>query len=156
MYYFLHGLFNPTLKMYFFFRLKCLSASAIERMSWPNLVLEIVCNVCLSFCSPLWTWTSPGSELEDLGRLFLMVHESCKENGATPSQYMSFLHVYRTLHGQKQNQLTRRRQHLQVKVHHFLMLGSLAPSGFPSLYFGVVIVFCWNFFLTFCAKILHF
>ncbi|XP_038123892.1 cytoplasmic dynein 2 heavy chain 1 [Cyprinodon tularosa] len=59
---------------------------------------------------------STGSELEDLGRLFLMVHESCKENGATPSQYMSFLHVYRTLHGQKQNQLTRRRQHLQAGV----------------------------------------
>uniref|UniRef100_A0A3B3YWL0 Uncharacterized protein n=1 Tax=Poecilia mexicana TaxID=48701 RepID=A0A3B3YWL0_9TELE len=49
----------------------------------------------------------------DLGRLFLMVHESCKENGATPSQYMAFLHVYTTLHSRKQNQLTTRQQHLQ-------------------------------------------
>uniref|UniRef100_A0A3P9QAB0 Cytoplasmic dynein 2 heavy chain 1 n=1 Tax=Poecilia reticulata TaxID=8081 RepID=A0A3P9QAB0_POERE len=52
----------------------------------------------------------------DLGRLFLMVHESCKENGATPSQYMAFLHVYTTLHSRKQNQLTTRQQHLQAGV----------------------------------------
>ncbi|KAM4743047.1 cytoplasmic dynein 2 heavy chain 1 isoform 3-T4 [Anableps anableps] len=59
---------------------------------------------------------SSGSEPGDLGRLFLMVHESCKENGATPSQYMAFLHVYTTLHSRKQNQLTTRQQHLQAGV----------------------------------------
>ncbi|XP_036005544.1 cytoplasmic dynein 2 heavy chain 1 isoform X1 [Fundulus heteroclitus] len=60
--------------------------------------------------------SSAGSEPGELGRLFLMVHESCKENGATPSQYMAFLHVYTTLHSRKLNQLTTRRQHLQAGV----------------------------------------
>ncbi|MEQ2260911.1 Cytoplasmic dynein 2 heavy chain 1, partial [Xenotaenia resolanae] len=59
---------------------------------------------------------SSGSEPGELGRLFLMVHESCKENGATPSQYMAFLHVYTTLHSRKQNQLTTRQQHLLAGV----------------------------------------
>uniref|UniRef100_A0AAV2J329 Cytoplasmic dynein 2 heavy chain 1 n=1 Tax=Knipowitschia caucasica TaxID=637954 RepID=A0AAV2J329_KNICA len=52
----------------------------------------------------------------DLFRLFLMVHESCKENGATPSQYMSFLKVYTILLSRKQSQLTTRLQHLQAGV----------------------------------------
>ncbi|MED6293760.1 Cytoplasmic dynein 2 heavy chain 1 [Characodon lateralis] len=60
--------------------------------------------------------SSAGSEPGELGRLFLMVHESCKENGATPSQYMAFLHVYTTLHSRKQNQLTTRQQHLLAGV----------------------------------------
>ncbi|XP_047247257.1 cytoplasmic dynein 2 heavy chain 1 isoform X2 [Girardinichthys multiradiatus] len=59
---------------------------------------------------------SSGSEPGELGRLFLMVHESCKENGATPSQYMAFLHLYTTLHSRKQNQLTTRQQHLLAGV----------------------------------------
>ncbi|TKS81144.1 Cytoplasmic dynein 2 heavy chain 1 [Collichthys lucidus] len=70
----------------------------------------------------------------DLCRLFLMVHESCKEHGATPSQYMAFLHVYTALYSRKQSQLTTRQQHLQnlkyVKVaflvqhnvHHMIFL----------------------------------
>ncbi|KAK5608849.1 Cytoplasmic dynein 2 heavy chain 1 [Crenichthys baileyi] len=60
--------------------------------------------------------SSAGSEPGELGHLFLMVHESCKENGATPSQYMAFLHVYSTLHSRKQNQLTTRQQHLLAGV----------------------------------------
>uniref|UniRef100_A0A672FSM8 Cytoplasmic dynein 2 heavy chain 1 n=1 Tax=Salarias fasciatus TaxID=181472 RepID=A0A672FSM8_SALFA len=52
----------------------------------------------------------------DLCRSFLMVHESCREHGATPSQYMSFLHVYTALYSRKQNQLTTRQQHLQAGV----------------------------------------
>ncbi|TMS07235.1 Cytoplasmic dynein 2 heavy chain 1 [Larimichthys crocea] len=54
-----------------------------------------------------------GSAQGDLCRLFLMVHESCKEHGATPSQYMAFLHVYTALYSRKQSQLTTRQQHLQ-------------------------------------------
>ncbi|XP_055023019.1 cytoplasmic dynein 2 heavy chain 1 [Boleophthalmus pectinirostris] len=57
-----------------------------------------------------------GSSQTDLCRLFVMVHESCKENGATPSQYMSFLKVYTTLFSRKQSQLTTRQQHLQAGV----------------------------------------
>uniref|UniRef100_A0A3Q3LA71 Dynein cytoplasmic 2 heavy chain 1 n=1 Tax=Labrus bergylta TaxID=56723 RepID=A0A3Q3LA71_9LABR len=49
----------------------------------------------------------------DLCRLFLIVHESCKERGATPSQYMAFLHVYTVLYSRKQSQLTTRQKHLQ-------------------------------------------
>ncbi|KAM4566457.1 cytoplasmic dynein 2 heavy chain 1 isoform 3-T3 [Odontesthes bonariensis] len=60
--------------------------------------------------------TSSGSEKGDLCRLFLMVHESCREHGATPSQYMAFLHVYTALYSRKQNQLTTRQQHLQAGV----------------------------------------
>uniref|UniRef100_A0A4W6FB11 Dynein cytoplasmic 2 heavy chain 1 n=1 Tax=Lates calcarifer TaxID=8187 RepID=A0A4W6FB11_LATCA len=56
---------------------------------------------------------SSGSEQGDLCRLFLMVHESCREHGATPSQYMAFLHVYAALFSRKQSQLTTRQQHLQ-------------------------------------------
>ncbi|XP_029026743.1 cytoplasmic dynein 2 heavy chain 1 isoform X2 [Betta splendens] len=58
---------------------------------------------------------SSGSE-QDLCRLFLMVHESCREHGATPSQYMAFLHVYTALYSRKQSQLTTRQQHLQAGV----------------------------------------
>uniref|UniRef100_A0A8C4HFM9 Cytoplasmic dynein 2 heavy chain 1 n=1 Tax=Dicentrarchus labrax TaxID=13489 RepID=A0A8C4HFM9_DICLA len=52
----------------------------------------------------------------DLCRLFLMVHESCREHGATPSQYMAFLHVYTAIYSRKQSQLTTRQQHLQAGV----------------------------------------
>lgn len=51
----------------------------------------------------------------DLCRLFLMVHESCREHGATPSQYMAFLHVYTAIYSRKKSQLTTRQQHLQVR-----------------------------------------
>ncbi|XP_056229968.1 cytoplasmic dynein 2 heavy chain 1 isoform X2 [Seriola aureovittata] len=57
-----------------------------------------------------------GSGQGDLCRLFLMVHESCREHGATPSQYMAFLHVYTALYSRKQSQLTTRQQHLQAGV----------------------------------------
>ncbi|XP_041658498.1 cytoplasmic dynein 2 heavy chain 1 isoform X2 [Cheilinus undulatus] len=59
---------------------------------------------------------SSGSLQGDLCRLFLMVHESCKERGATPSQYMAFLHVYTALYSRKQSQLTTRQKHLQAGV----------------------------------------
>ncbi|XP_076002176.1 cytoplasmic dynein 2 heavy chain 1 isoform X2 [Genypterus blacodes] len=52
----------------------------------------------------------------DLCHLFVMVHESCKEHGATPSQYMAFLNIYTTLYSKKQSQLTTRQQHLQAGV----------------------------------------
>uniref|UniRef100_A0A3Q4HAW8 Cytoplasmic dynein 2 heavy chain 1 n=1 Tax=Neolamprologus brichardi TaxID=32507 RepID=A0A3Q4HAW8_NEOBR len=57
-----------------------------------------------------------GSGQGDLCRLFLMVHESCREHGATPSKYMAFLHVYTALYSRKQKQLTTRQQHLQAGV----------------------------------------
>ncbi|XP_028975291.2 cytoplasmic dynein 2 heavy chain 1 isoform X3 [Esox lucius] len=52
----------------------------------------------------------------DLCRSFLMIHESCSEHGATPSQYMAFLHVYTSIFSRKQSQLTLRQQHLQAGV----------------------------------------
>ncbi|XP_068440329.1 cytoplasmic dynein 2 heavy chain 1 isoform X1 [Clinocottus analis] len=60
--------------------------------------------------------SSAGSDQGDLCRLFLMVHESCRDHGATPSQYMAFLHVYTALFSRKQSQLTTRQQHLQAGV----------------------------------------
>ncbi|KAK2847119.1 hypothetical protein Q5P01_010118 [Channa striata] len=59
---------------------------------------------------------SQGSGQGDLCSLFLMVHESCREHGATPSQYMAFLQVYTALYTRKQSQLTTRQQHLQAGV----------------------------------------
>ncbi|KAF3692878.1 Cytoplasmic dynein 2 heavy chain 1 [Channa argus] len=59
---------------------------------------------------------SPVSGQGDLCHLFLMVHESCREHGATPSQYMALLHVYTALYTRKQSQLTTRQQHLQAGV----------------------------------------
>ncbi|XP_029699181.1 cytoplasmic dynein 2 heavy chain 1 isoform X3 [Takifugu rubripes] len=49
-------------------------------------------------------------------QLFLMVHESCRQHGATPSQYLTFLHLYATLCSQKKSQLTTRQKHLQAGV----------------------------------------
>ncbi|XP_028320044.1 cytoplasmic dynein 2 heavy chain 1 isoform X2 [Gouania willdenowi] len=59
---------------------------------------------------------SSGSAQNELCRLFLLVHESCREHGATPSQYMAFLHVYMAIYSRKQNQLTTRQHHLQAGV----------------------------------------
>ncbi|KAA8593993.1 hypothetical protein FQN60_004827, partial [Etheostoma spectabile] len=60
--------------------------------------------------------SSAGPAQGDLCRLFLMVHESCRDHGATPRQYMAFLHVYTALFSRKQSQLTTRQQHLQAGV----------------------------------------
>ncbi|XP_073719558.1 cytoplasmic dynein 2 heavy chain 1 [Misgurnus anguillicaudatus] len=52
----------------------------------------------------------------DLYRSFLMIHESCREFGATPSQYLSFLQVYQSIYSSKRKELTKKQQHLQAGV----------------------------------------
>ncbi|XP_057206860.1 cytoplasmic dynein 2 heavy chain 1 isoform X3 [Triplophysa rosa] len=52
----------------------------------------------------------------DLYRSFLMIHESCREFGATPSQYLTFLQVYRYIYSSKRKELTQKQQHLQAGV----------------------------------------
>uniref|UniRef100_A0A8B9L0C8 Cytoplasmic dynein 2 heavy chain 1 n=1 Tax=Astyanax mexicanus TaxID=7994 RepID=A0A8B9L0C8_ASTMX len=52
----------------------------------------------------------------DFFRSFLRIHESCREFGATPSQYLSFLRVYQSIYSTKQKELTQRQQHLQAGV----------------------------------------
>ncbi|XP_041438616.1 cytoplasmic dynein 2 heavy chain 1 isoform X2 [Xenopus laevis] len=47
---------------------------------------------------------------------FLMIHESCKSYGATPSRYMTFLRVYGSLYSSKIAELTKRQSHLQAGV----------------------------------------
>ncbi|XP_075448514.1 cytoplasmic dynein 2 heavy chain 1 isoform X2 [Ascaphus truei] len=47
---------------------------------------------------------------------FLMIHDSCKAYGATPSQYMTFLRVYGSLYSNKITELTKRQKHLQAGV----------------------------------------
>ncbi|KAM9801492.1 cytoplasmic dynein 2 heavy chain 1 [Neosynchiropus ocellatus] len=59
---------------------------------------------------------SSGAVKGDLCHMFLKVHESCKDHGATPSQYMAFLKVYIAIYSRKQNQLTMGLQHLQAGV----------------------------------------
>ncbi|MBN3304013.1 DYHC2 protein, partial [Amia calva] len=52
----------------------------------------------------------------DLTKSFLMIHESCKEYGATPSQYMAFLRIYRSIYSSKKTELIKRQSHLQAGV----------------------------------------
>ncbi|KAI1893942.1 hypothetical protein AGOR_G00128840 [Albula goreensis] len=52
----------------------------------------------------------------DLSKSFLRIHESCKEYGATPSQYMSFLQIYSSIYSSKQAELIKRQRHLQAGV----------------------------------------
>lgn len=51
----------------------------------------------------------------DLSKSFLRIHESCREYGATPSQYMAFLQVYGSIHNSKRAELIKRQSHLQVR-----------------------------------------
>ncbi|KAF0030538.1 hypothetical protein F2P81_017269 [Scophthalmus maximus] len=74
-----------------------------------------------------------GSGQGDLCRLFLMVHESCREHGATPSQYMAFLHAYTALYSRKQSQLTTRQQHLQVKYQLYYKVHIHKEAGVSKL-----------------------
>ncbi|XP_059389922.1 dynein cytoplasmic 2 heavy chain 1 isoform X3 [Carassius carassius] len=57
-----------------------------------------------------------GSVHAELYRSFLAIHESCRDFGATPSQYLSFLQVYQTIYSSKRTELTHKQQHLQAGV----------------------------------------
>ncbi|XP_029458286.1 cytoplasmic dynein 2 heavy chain 1 [Rhinatrema bivittatum] len=52
----------------------------------------------------------------DFLKSFLVIHESCKPYGATPSRYMTFLHVYSSMYSSKKTELTKRQSHLQAGV----------------------------------------
>ncbi|KAJ8280434.1 hypothetical protein GJAV_G00054510 [Gymnothorax javanicus] len=52
----------------------------------------------------------------DLSKSFLRIHESCREYGATPSQYMAFLQVYSSIYSSKRAELIERQRHLQAGV----------------------------------------
>ncbi|XP_068037518.1 cytoplasmic dynein 2 heavy chain 1 isoform X5 [Anomalospiza imberbis] len=52
----------------------------------------------------------------DFLKSFLAIHESCKIYGATPSRYMTFLHVYSTINSSKRRELIKRQNHLQAGV----------------------------------------
>ncbi|NXA12552.1 DYHC2 protein, partial [Sapayoa aenigma] len=52
----------------------------------------------------------------DFLKSFLTIHESCKIYGATPSRYMTFLHVYSTINDSKRRELIKRQNHLQAGV----------------------------------------
>ncbi|MXQ96699.1 hypothetical protein E5288_WYG013272 [Bos mutus] len=47
---------------------------------------------------------------------FLLIHESCKAYGATPSRYMTFLRVYSAISSSKKEELLKRQSHLQAGV----------------------------------------
>uniref|UniRef100_A0A4W3JIK2 Dynein cytoplasmic 2 heavy chain 1 n=1 Tax=Callorhinchus milii TaxID=7868 RepID=A0A4W3JIK2_CALMI len=49
----------------------------------------------------------------DLIKSFLMIHESCKEYGATPHRYMIFLDVYSSIYTTKKTDLMKQQSHLQ-------------------------------------------
>ena len=50
----------------------------------------------------------------DFLKSFLLIHESCKAYGATPSRYMTFLRVYSAISSSKKEELLKRQSHLQV------------------------------------------
>ncbi|XP_026994578.2 cytoplasmic dynein 2 heavy chain 1 isoform X2 [Tachysurus fulvidraco] len=52
----------------------------------------------------------------DFFHSFLMIHESCRDFGATPNRYLSFLKVYQSIYSTKKRELTERQQHLQAGV----------------------------------------
>ncbi|KAI5098641.1 cytoplasmic dynein 2 heavy chain 1, partial [Silurus meridionalis] len=52
----------------------------------------------------------------DFFHSFLMIHESCREHGATTNRYLSFLKVYQSIYSIKKRELTQRQQHLQAGV----------------------------------------
>ncbi|KAF5921105.1 hypothetical protein HPG69_018505 [Diceros bicornis minor] len=52
----------------------------------------------------------------DFLKSFLLIHESCKAYGATPSRYMTFLHVYSAISSSKKKELLKRQSHLQAGV----------------------------------------
>ncbi|XP_023565248.1 cytoplasmic dynein 2 heavy chain 1 [Octodon degus] len=52
----------------------------------------------------------------DFLKSFLLIHESCKAHGATPSRYMTFLQVYSAISSSKKNELLKRQSHLQAGV----------------------------------------
>ncbi|XP_019521077.1 PREDICTED: cytoplasmic dynein 2 heavy chain 1 [Hipposideros armiger] len=52
----------------------------------------------------------------DFLKSFLLIHESCKAYGATPSRYMTFLHVYSAINSSKKKELLKRQSHLQAGV----------------------------------------
>ncbi|XP_045342577.1 cytoplasmic dynein 2 heavy chain 1 isoform X15 [Leopardus geoffroyi] len=52
----------------------------------------------------------------DFLKSFLLIHESCKAYGATPSRYMTFLRVYSAISSSKQKELLKRQSHLQAGV----------------------------------------
>ncbi|EMP37963.1 Cytoplasmic dynein 2 heavy chain 1 [Chelonia mydas] len=52
----------------------------------------------------------------DFLKSFLVIHESCKAYGATPSRYMTFLRVYSAINSSKRAELLKRQSHLQAGV----------------------------------------
>ncbi|XP_058542508.1 cytoplasmic dynein 2 heavy chain 1 isoform X7 [Neofelis nebulosa] len=52
----------------------------------------------------------------DFLKSFLLIHESCKAYGATPSRYMTFLRVYSAISSSKKKELLKRQSHLQAGV----------------------------------------
>lgn len=75
-------------------------------------------SVCIYNCTWMLNCSLIGclsaSVHSELYRSFLAIHESCREFGATPSQYLSFLQVYQSIYSSKQKELTHKQQHLQV------------------------------------------
>ncbi|KAK2099397.1 Cytoplasmic dynein 2 heavy chain 1 [Saguinus oedipus] len=54
----------------------------------------------------------------DFLKSFLLIHESCKAYGATPSRYMTFLHVYSAISSSKKKELLKRQSHLQGLIYY--------------------------------------
>ncbi|NXI65822.1 DYHC2 protein, partial [Anseranas semipalmata] len=52
----------------------------------------------------------------DFLKSFLAIHESCKMYGATPSRYMTFLHIYSSINNSKRSELIKRQKHLQAGI----------------------------------------
>lgn len=98
-----------------------------KRLQFSAVVKRFVLTRRVTLCPPA------GSSQAELCRSFLTLHESCREHGATPSQYMSFLHVYTEIYSRKKSQLTTRQQHLQVAEMHDAYFPEKKKSIFEKL-----------------------
>ena len=61
---------------------------------------------------------------EKLSEHFYLLHQSCVKNGATPRQYLNFLHNYINVFTSKKDGIEKKRQHLQVNMQYFPGMGS--------------------------------
>ena len=56
---------------------------------------------------------SSGSK-DGISKNFLQIHESCRNRGATPRKYMTYLKTYKFIFAGKKQGIVTKQQHLQV------------------------------------------
>uniref|UniRef100_A0A8C5YQN7 Cytoplasmic dynein 2 heavy chain 1 n=1 Tax=Marmota marmota marmota TaxID=9994 RepID=A0A8C5YQN7_MARMA len=114
------GFFGPIFN-YFTYRIQQnLHIVLIMDSANLNFIINCESNPALhKKCQVLWMegWSDSSMKKDpDFLKSFLLIHESCKAYGATPSRYMTFLRVYSAISSSKKKELLKRQSHLQAGV----------------------------------------